>query len=439
MNILVTTAFASLALAMDIPVHDPTITASHVIKVSYEELVENSRVFLRTIGKFPPIPNKIQDLVQQDSSRVEQIVQDAENVEILLSKEAYALMTKFLAYKKVHGNSVERAVYEGISTTEAFIDRLLKMRPLAFYTEMNDTFLRGDIIPFIAGDEWLKVGTEKEPADISMAEYLTFEEMELSALIAVSTPTYFINDGNRYNRGYCEKAPFPLHGHLIGAVGARFEVPGLMEHKRMVKSSMKAAHPEDPVNQMWKDFYSSTAEDEYLGPEELHAPTYSIRLRRILEPIICYANRVASENGKQAVLGLVGFGLGVWELKGSCQQALYREVVEQIISEHQLSNIDYIDMLWMGNKGLIHLVADALGRPIELRFNDISPIYPVAEGQMLISTYAWDSNSFPGNEYWASDLYSSGDPTAACCSTIQQLQNPYINPCLTAENALSLF
>eukprot|EP00483_Globobulimina_turgida_P004270 UN04279 len=46
---------------------------------------------------------------------------------------------------------------------------------------------------------------------------------------------------------------------------------------------------------------------------------------------------------------------------------------------------------------------------------------------LIVAMYAWDSNAFPGNEYYHGMLSASGDPAAASCSTISFVQNSEIN------------
>lgn len=47
---------------------------------------------------------------------------------------------------------------------------------------------------------------------------------------------------------------------------------------------------------------------------------------------------------------------------------------------------------------------------------------------VLCVNFAWDGGSYVGNEYWNGLLSASGDPAAACCSSIAISMNPEINP-----------
>lgn len=78
--------------------------------------------------------------------------------------------------------------------TGDFIDRLLKCRPLTFYTSADIYLLKDGKHGFGWKEgEW----SETFPFE----KYLSYEELPISALIGQSSFTHFINDGSRDNEG----------------------------------------------------------------------------------------------------------------------------------------------------------------------------------------------------------------------------------------------
>ena len=81
--------------------------------------------------------------------------------------------------------------------------------------------------------------------------------------------------------------------------------------------------------------------------------------------------------------------------------------------------------------------ADFPGSDIRINFSRRDPFSPLAgadQDKLVVAMFAWDGNSYVGNEYWQGLLSASGDPAAACCSNIPELLNPDINPAVRGEN-----
>ena len=56
------------------------------------------------------------------------------------------------------------------------------------------------------------------------------------------------------------------------------------------------------------------------------------------------------------------------------------------------------------------------------------------EDKLVVVSWAYDSNSYPGNEYWKGQLAGSGDSAAAACTQIAELHNPLINSKMRGAN-----
>ena len=161
------------------------------------------------------------------------------------------------------------------------------------------------------------------------------------------------------------------------------------------------------------------------------------------------AAAVAAVTKIGAYVHVVGLGLGVWQVCNEQRRLSLDAWVRAIRTHLSLPHVTDIDFSWWGPysddppaemhswHGLptVGVLTGEPGTPAELNrvrvhFSRRDPADWLPPGKVLVASYAWDGNAYPGNEYWIGSLTGSGDPAAACCSHICELQNPLINPML---------
>jgi hypothetical protein len=432
--------------------------------LTFDELVERSKEFGARIP-FPTVANKIATIAGADKNKQETIVVHASTTYPIMHTKVGTLIDDFLTYKKTFGSSIEQALYKNMNRV-AFIDRLLKKRPIMFMTS-HDQYILRDGTEDHGGFE--TIGKNNEKAPLILADYLSYDEMQIAALIGVSVPTYFINDGDRYNGGKRGLAGgYEEEGVYIGLVGARFEKPGLMEWQHMIitpsqntknKGYGLAGAPANNPLSLWQKFYGLTFptyeeaktdtsgryiplkdESANLTGNYLDAEAYKKRIQYVAEPFLLDANERGEKQSKKVYIHQVGLGLGVWQVAFE-QMQLFADAHAIVIRENNLSHIADLDFSWI--HGNLYCGTDENGKKIEsedlfitgqnkikIHFSKRKTAARLGgdnADKLLVAAYAWDGNSYPGNEYWQGKLSASGDPAAACCSTIPELQNPEIN------------
>lgn len=441
-------------------------------EVTLEQLSKNSKDFLQAAGleQFPTQNNTIEALSKKGKQVQEEIVAHANATRPIIHVKTMKLITKFLALKKDSGSEEERALYRDMDEN-AFIDRLLTKRPLAFLNSTDNALLR-DGTKKNGGFEW--IGKEGKNSSLKLEDYLSYDEMPISALLGVSTPTHFINNGSRDNRGNVGKeGSFEEKGVYIGLVGTRFERRLEMEWRHMIVSQDqntkengygKDADPNNPKTQLlrlWSEFYLGEGQffptDEEImkiDPEKrseqyialrndyLDKAIYKERLRLVIETYLLEANERGRSAGKQVHAIAVGLGLGVWKVVlGPEQGLLMLEVYAETLKKLDFPYIASIDFQRFPSNasscGSIKNGGLFTGKDkhsIKIFFSKGNPVDKLKdENQLLVAMYAWDSNAYPGNEYWNGALSASGDPAAASCSMIPELQNPLINPNVSSK------
>jgi hypothetical protein len=364
-----------------------------------------------------------------------------------------------------------------------FVKRPFQKRAVVFYTDNDATVLRNNVTP--PSTDWLFVGRDNEK-NIKIVDYLSYDEMTVSALFGVSSPTLFINDGSRGNCGVLGTVDSrQRYGIIGGFVGARFEKRWRMEHLYCVipetedqPGSGKNADLSEFVtvfSRMWAKFLGIRGKDglfycrtykemeeirlqkkiekgkkfaDDFGNEYIHhiihrAPprsdekyyfcisAYKLRMKITVENILFDANFRGKEHNKQVFLRFCGLGMGFWAFIGLEQEMVLMDLVFEILSETNLPFISDVEFVWYNDLLIDRKTHQkTCGNDVKFHYNRNS-LADILTGEnsekLLYTTYPWDSNAFPGNEYWQGHTNASSDPAAACCSFIPELHNPEIN------------
>ncbi len=409
---------------------------------------------------FPTQNNRISSIAGQNITIQKHIAEQANNVRPIIHTKTIALFDDYLTHKKRHGSKNVKKLYKNMNM-DAFINRLLTNRPLMFMTCADDYLLRNNVV---GSGDFESIGLDSETSPLLLKNYLSYDEMQLSALIGVSAPTFFINDGNRNNKAQsAHDNTYQKEGIYVGLVGARFEKPCLMEWQHMIitpsQNTAKNGYgphtcnnPKAKFLKIWAKFYGEdhfpTFEqvkndntDRYINLDDketfLDTQLYKKRLKMVIEPFLIEANERGKAQNKKVYCHAVGLGLGVWQID-PIQTRLMIEVYEETLKDNILTWISDINFSWFDPTYKENIVALPKGKNSHIKIhcshrNPAEKLIGENENKLLVAMYAWDSNAYPGNEYWQGYLNASGDPAAACCSTIAELQNPLINSNVSSE------
>lgn len=378
------------------------------------------------------------------------------NTWLLIPNKLIKLINDFIMFKTIYGSNVEQNFYttslrdQGSQhmSTETFIKRLFEKRPLAF-TGSADSYILRDGTRGVGN--WESIGTDHEHWPLVLSDYLSYDEIEISAFLNVSCFTPFLNNGSRKNCGKPSRER-QADGVYIGQVGARFQKYSKMEYRFMMitKEQNTVENGYGPNNtstkglflSLWANFfeidYFPTYDEvmdnkqHWLGhnnmmpPSALNVVIYKKRIQICAEVFLREANDRCRNLQKKAFCHVVGLGLGVWAFDQKLQEKITIEAYIDILNNNKFKYISDLYFAWFNNDGSYNW--PNVVNNINIHLGTREPADVIEDtNKFLIANWAWDANSYVGNEFWDKFLSTSGDPAAASCSFIGFLCNPDVN------------
>lgn len=382
----------------------------------------------------------------------------------VLHEAALTLYFDFLEYKKKFGTTQEKELYANMSIVE-LVHRFLEKRAITFCGRFDSYML-------LSGERgmggWDTIGTKMEKPPLVLQDCLSYDEIKLSAFLALSNYSVFINSGNRRNCGIPSSSLETVrrHGVVVGIVGPRLSHAGVMDqHEIMVTKTQNVKkngygsslqnNAQHCWRQIWANFYgvpnlptynkvlksmqSMDAGERFV---EIHTEMvfdnniYAKRISIAAELLLLEAESRAAAVNKQAYVHVVGFGLGVWKISGH-QGKIFLDSFATCLKHLYpiLSHVSDVNFAWfeentcggVGNGGRIGDDKHS----IRILFSRRHPHSPLEDAEdankLLVVSYAWDGNSLPGNEFWINQLDTSGDSANASSTQVSELQNPHVN------------
>lgn len=415
--------------------------------MSYYATMEKScKAFIQKAGTgWPTTANNPYASTSWTKEQKEQFAKDAINTRPLVHHKMVPLLKSWLQHKKQHGIPLEKEIYGPLDIV-GLVDRLLKKRAVEFwYNGREVTRLRDGRRDEVFGT----VGTTRDSTKL-LKDYMSYDEMKLAALLTVSSPVQLINTGSRKNAGRAAAAgTYQPEAIYLGQVGCRFEVPYKMEHSHMHPDGLRQS---DPTRHLFGTFYGVD-----LKPGTNTTNVLSARYKSSAMVHLAEAQYWGTQRNSNVRVNVTGLGTGVWargiskhvsggatKMNALIMRSYIRLLANGDFPKVTVVEFNYSDTFYgsfqkyknkyfpnasdLTNEGNGRSSFTESGRKYVIHngaSHDGHPFVKVPE--LIVANYAWDSNAFPGNEYWGGDLTASGDPAAACCSTIWNHMNPECN------------